>query len=85
MMHDAASHERIQLRAYYLWNERGCPIGTPEVDWFCAEQELAQEPVDHESALLVAAKTIGAALGNVASAVDSLGRARHKRTKRSRE
>ena len=32
--------ETIARRAYELWVERGCPEGTPEVDWFCAEQEL---------------------------------------------
>jgi hypothetical protein len=27
--------------AYTLWESRGCPIGSPEEDWFKAEQELA--------------------------------------------
>ena len=25
--------ERLQLLAYQLWQERGCPEGTPEIDW----------------------------------------------------
>jgi hypothetical protein len=27
--------------AYTLWESRGCPIGSPEEDWFKAERELA--------------------------------------------
>jgi len=30
----------ISALAYELWIERGCPIGSPEVDWFRAEEEL---------------------------------------------
>lgn len=30
----------IALRAYVLWEARGRPIGSPEVDWFRAEEEL---------------------------------------------
>jgi hypothetical protein len=30
----------ISARAYQLWQERGCPIGSPEADWFRAEGEL---------------------------------------------
>jgi hypothetical protein len=36
-------HEEISLRAYQLWQERGCPIGSPEEDWFRAEQEISSE------------------------------------------
>jgi hypothetical protein len=31
--------------AYTLWESRGCPIGSPEQDWFKAEQELASTAV----------------------------------------
>ncbi len=31
---------KISARAYELWVQRGCPIGSPETDWFRAEQEL---------------------------------------------
>jgi hypothetical protein len=34
------SHEAIALRAYECWLERGCPDGSPEVDWLRAEQEV---------------------------------------------
>ena len=30
----------IETRAYELWIQRGCPIGSPETDWFQAEKEL---------------------------------------------
>ena|SRR5690348_6566201 len=29
--------ERVQLIAYQLWIDRGCPIGSPEIDWMEAE------------------------------------------------
>ena len=43
-------HETIALRAYELWVSRGCPIGSPEVDWECAEQELASKDSGRETA-----------------------------------
>jgi hypothetical protein len=33
-------HQQISLRAYQLWQERGCPIGSPEEDWLRAEEEI---------------------------------------------
>ena len=32
--------EQIAALAYALWQERGCPAGTAEEDWFRAEQEI---------------------------------------------
>ena len=32
--------DMIAARAYELWMQRGCPIGSPEVDWFEAEAEV---------------------------------------------
>jgi hypothetical protein len=32
--------EEIAARSYELWQERGYPIGSPEIDWFRAEEEL---------------------------------------------
>ncbi|HVO99319.1 MAG TPA: DUF2934 domain-containing protein [Bryobacteraceae bacterium] len=37
---NAPSQEDIAALAYALWQERGCPEGTPEEDWFRAEQNL---------------------------------------------
>jgi hypothetical protein len=28
------------ILAYQLWLDRGCPVGSPEEDWFRAEQTL---------------------------------------------
>ena len=33
-------HEFVARVAYRLWEERGRPIGSPEVDWFAAEQAV---------------------------------------------
>lgn len=30
----------IAILAYQFWQERGCPEGCPEEDWFRAEREL---------------------------------------------
>jgi Protein of unknown function (DUF2934) len=32
--------EEVSVHAYYLWQRRGCPIGSPEEDWFRAEREV---------------------------------------------
>jgi hypothetical protein len=32
--------EKISARAYELWMERGCPVGSPEIDWLQAEAEI---------------------------------------------
>ena len=33
----AVTHEEIAKLAYSLWQRRGCPVGSPQVDWFEAE------------------------------------------------
>lgn len=33
-------HELVQRLAYQHWQQRGCPMGSPEVDWFAAENAL---------------------------------------------
>ena len=38
----AEEHEEIARLAYYYWQARGCPIGSPEEDWYRAENELRQ-------------------------------------------
>lgn len=45
---DASKPDHEQARAilaYYFWQERGCPIGSPEEDWFRAEQALKSAAV----------------------------------------
>lgn len=34
------THDQISRIAYRLWQERGCPAGSPEVDWLRAEAEF---------------------------------------------
>ena len=31
---------KIAVLAYQFWQDRGCPLGTPEEDWFRAEREI---------------------------------------------
>lgn len=37
------THEQIAALAKILWAARGCPEGSPEVDWFQAEQQLREK------------------------------------------
>ena len=37
------SQDEIATLAYALWQQRGCPDGSPEVDWLKAEAELTGE------------------------------------------
>ena len=34
------SHEEVAVRAYYHWERRGRPFGSPDVDWFWAIEDL---------------------------------------------
>ncbi len=34
------SHGEIAALAYEFWMQRGCPIGSPEEDWFRAEEQI---------------------------------------------
>ena len=53
-----ASHEptadEISARAYRCWHERGCPEGSPEVDWHRAQEELRRERQARRSAAATA-------------------------------
>jgi hypothetical protein len=42
------THEDVARLAYQFWEERGAPIGSPEVDWARAERELSgkRSPTD---------------------------------------
>jgi DUF2934 family protein len=37
-----ADYEQIAALAYQLWQKRGCPMGSPEEDWFDAQNQLQQ-------------------------------------------
>ena len=42
---DPANHDDIAVLAYKLWQQRGCPSGSDQEDWFRAEQELKNRTV----------------------------------------
>jgi hypothetical protein len=37
------TQETVAMLAHYYWLMRGCPEGSPEVDWYRAEEKLDQE------------------------------------------
>ena len=59
--------ETTRRLAFQFWQERGSPIGSPELDWFRAEEALARARGEETPPLLELAKTIGSTLGSLAS------------------
>lgn len=53
------------LRAYELWQERGCPHGSAEVDWYQAERNLRRDDLSGDVAgvFCPSAPRFGLALG----------------------
>jgi hypothetical protein len=45
-MHDG----EVAAIAYEYWLRRGCPIGSPEMDWFQAEEEIQRRGSIHTAA-----------------------------------
>jgi len=37
-------HDDLAIIAHRLWEARGCPIGSPDEDWFHAAEELQVRP-----------------------------------------
>jgi hypothetical protein len=37
---ETVAGDQVAALAYQYWLQRGCPIGSPELDWFQAEEEL---------------------------------------------
>jgi hypothetical protein len=37
------TQETVAMLAHYYWLMRGCPEGSPEIDWYRAEERLDQE------------------------------------------
>ena len=58
-------HRHIELLAYKLWVDRGAPFGTPDVDWFRAEDELKRTAAESDLPLTMIAKKIGRTLGSI--------------------
>lgn len=42
-------HEEIEKLAYELWQERGCPHGSPQEDWYQAAKDLRARSERHPS------------------------------------
>ena len=40
-------HEVTAILAYRLWEKRGRPLGSPDVDWFEAKKQLALSRKSH--------------------------------------
>jgi hypothetical protein len=39
---ETSTQENLAKLAYGLWQERGCPHGSPEIDWLEAERNLSE-------------------------------------------
>ena len=39
---ESVSQAAIAQLAYVLWQQRGCPVGSAEIDWQEAEQQLSR-------------------------------------------
>jgi len=48
-------HEVTAVLAYRLWEKRGCPLGSPEVDWFEAKNQVAAALAKNEALLALSA------------------------------
>ena len=35
-----SDQNQMQRLAFQFWLDRGCPIGSPEIDWYRAEEEI---------------------------------------------
>jgi hypothetical protein len=70
MNHPGYPHEEIELRAYHSWETRGRPFGSPDVDWFEAERELAA--IEPEGVLSKVAREVGSALGTTVALLSDL-------------
>ncbi len=44
------NHDEIAALAYEFWIQRGSPVGSPEEDWFRAEEELKSRKVNVQAA-----------------------------------
>jgi hypothetical protein len=41
---DSSAHrQQVAALAYKLWQSRGSPLGSPEEDWYRAEEQLQQK------------------------------------------
>jgi hypothetical protein len=59
--HETAEHQTIERWAYRNWQECGSPMGSPEVDWFPAEQEYRQRNTSNPPTLPFSSFAMGPA------------------------
>jgi Protein of unknown function (DUF2934) len=59
------SHSQIEILAYQFWLDRGAPFGSPDIDWFRAEDELKNHGAQGEPPLTTIAKKIGQTLAAI--------------------
>ena len=52
-----ALRQQIQLRAYYLYCERGCAPGADVNDWLAAEQEMLAARADQDPSAVKTSST----------------------------
>ncbi len=50
-MKEKYRHEEIARLAYELWERRGRPLGSPEIDWYAAETALGVQDSREEFSL----------------------------------
>lgn len=48
---EASMQEHIARLAYTLWEQRGCPSGSSEFDWFAAEEKLLESVERQKSSI----------------------------------
>ncbi|HMD99054.1 MAG TPA: DUF2934 domain-containing protein [Terriglobia bacterium] len=51
-------HEEIALRAHRLWEERGCPIGSPAADWYRAAEQIHGEQAARDELIRARNKSV---------------------------
>jgi hypothetical protein len=49
MLYKDTEHKQIETLAYRFWLERGCPMGSPDDDWFRAERALNSDTNEEKS------------------------------------
>jgi len=52
-------HELTAVLAYRLWEKRGRPLGSPEVDWFEAKNQLAEALAKNHAVIAIFAVGMG--------------------------
>ena len=57
-----ATHEQVELRAYRIWQEAGCPAGSSLAHWFQAELELGVVSEDETENALARLDEVAAAV-----------------------